>query len=87
LPSRAQGRDPLARAAHTQRVGRIMIAIAVITCLGTIGPVPELVDRLLPGTLLLWLAGIWLFAIIGVAVAVERRPDRDDRQEWRNPAP
>jgi hypothetical protein len=64
-----------------------MIAIAIITCLGTTGPVLELVDRLLPGTLLLWLAGIWLLAIIGVAVAVERQPDRDDRQEWRDPRP
>ncbi len=64
-----------------------MIAIAVLTCLGTTGPVLELVDRLAPHLLLPWLAGIWLLAIIGVAVAVERRPDRDSPQDWRDPQP
>lgn len=64
-----------------------MIAIAVLTCLGTNGPVLELVNRLVPGMLLPWLTGVWLLAIIGVAVAVERRPDRDDPQEWHDPQP
>jgi hypothetical protein len=64
-----------------------MIAIAIMICLCITPPVLHLVDRVLPGLTLLWIGGVWLSAIIGVAVAVARRPDGDDGHEWRDRRP
>lgn len=65
--------DPLARAARTQKKGRIVTAIAIVAFLGFTPPVCALVDRLLPGRLPIWILLVWISSIIGVALLVERQ--------------
>jgi hypothetical protein len=79
-------RDPLAEALRTQRIRRFVIAVTIITFLCFTPSVFELVNRLVPGRLPVWLLLSWLIAIVCIAVAVERhawaRHDSFDRRGW-----
>jgi MFS superfamily sulfate permease-like transporter len=66
-------RDPLAEALRTQRIRRFVIAVTIIAFLCFTPPMFELVDRLAPGKLPIWLMLVWILSITCVAVAMERQ--------------
>ena len=67
--------DPLARATRTQRAGRRIVAITIVTYLALTPPVFELVERLAPGRLVLWIGFVLLLAIVAVARVAEHRQE------------
>jgi flagellar biosynthesis protein FliR len=75
LSAQSDVQDPLARAARNQRAGRFAIAIAIVMCLCITPFALGLVDRLLPGLLPVWIALVWLVAIVLVALAAEHAVD------------
>jgi nicotinamide riboside transporter PnuC len=70
------GSDPLARALRTQKVGRVVLALTLVTLLCFTPAVFELVDRLAPGGLPIWIILVWITSIVSIALAVERRPSQ-----------
>ncbi|WP_027134961.1 hypothetical protein [Geminicoccus roseus] len=82
MPAEPDLLDPLARAARTQRAGRFAIATAIVMCLCITPFVLGMIDRLLPGLLPVWIALVWLVAVVLVALAAEHAVEReqDDAQ-------
>lgn len=75
MERQAAGKDLLERALRTQKVGRRMIAIAIIVFICVMPPVFEMIDRAMPGYAVVWIFVVWTVAIACIAAVVERRFD------------
>lgn len=71
----AAGKDLLERALRTQKVGRRMIAFAIIAFICVMAPVLGMIDRVMPGYAVIWIFVVWALAIACIAALVERRFD------------